>query len=129
MMHIFIHCDRIIKKILKERFHMPALVLKSIDSKKALTISENLIDELQELIQCPRDYFSIEVSQSSFIMDGEFVDSLPMVDVIWFDRGQEIQDKVAEVINKYINSIGYKNLDIIFHVLEKNKYYENGKHF
>lgn len=30
---------------------MPALKLKAIDAKKALTISKVLIDELQELIQ------------------------------------------------------------------------------
>lgn len=47
---------------------MPTLRLKSIDAKKTITISKDLIDELQELIQCPRGYFSIEVAQSSFII-------------------------------------------------------------
>ncbi len=108
---------------------MPALKLKAIDAKKALTISKNLIDELQELIQCPRAYFSIEVTQSKFIMDGKFVGGLPTIDVFWFDRGQDVQDKAAKIITKHINSIGYKNVDIIFHVLDKMKYYENGEHF
>ncbi|MFA9424059.1 MAG: DUF1904 family protein [Sedimentibacter sp.] len=108
---------------------MPVLKLKSIDPKKALTISENLIDELQEIIQCPRDYFNIEIPQSSFIMDGSFVEGPPMVDIIWFDRGQAVQDKVAKVITKYVNSIGYLSVDVIFHVLEKSRYYENGEHF
>lgn len=108
---------------------MPALRLKSIDSNKALKISKDLIDELQEIIQCPRDYFSIEVVQSLFIMDGEFVEGLPVIDVFWFDRGQEIQDKVAKIITKHINSIGYDSVDVIFNVLEKSRYYENGEHF
>lgn len=108
---------------------MPALKLKSIDAKKALTISKELIDELQELIQCPRDYFSIEAVQSKFIMDGKFVGGPPTVDVFWFDRGQEVQDKVAEIITRHINSIGYKSIDVIFYNLEEKRYYENGKHF
>ena len=108
---------------------MPALKLKSIDAKKALTISKNLIDELQELIQCPRNYFSIESTQSLFIVDGEFTEGPPVVEVSWFDRGQEIQDKSAKIITKYVNSIGYENVDVIFHVLEGNRYYENGVHF
>ena len=108
---------------------MPALRLKSIDSNKTLKISKDLIDELQEIIQCPRDYFSIEVVQSLFIMDGEFVEGLPVIDVFWFDRGQEIQDKVAKIITKHINSIGYESVDVIFNVLEKSRYYENGEHF
>lgn len=108
---------------------MPALRLKAIDGNKALTISKQLIDELQELIQCPRDYFSIELVQSKFIMDGKFVGGPQMVDVLWFDRGQDIQDKAAKIITKYINSIGYKNVDVVFYPLEHSKYYENGEHF
>ncbi|HCX62259.1 DUF1904 family protein [Sedimentibacter sp.] len=108
---------------------MPALRLKAIDGKKALTISRQLIDELQELIQCPRDYFSIELVQSKFIMDGKFVGGPQMVDVLWFDRGQDVQDKAAKIITKHISTIGYKNVDVIFHSLEHSKYYENGEHF
>lgn len=108
---------------------MPALKLKSIEAKKAITISKDLIDELQELIKCPRSYFSIEVDQSSFIMDGKFVEGPPTVDVLWFDRDQEIQDKSAKLITKYINLIGYASVDVIFHTIEENRYYENGEHF
>lgn len=108
---------------------MPALKFNSIDGKRALTISNELIDELQELIQCPRDYFSIEVIQSKFIMDGKFVGGPQTVDVLWFDRGQDIQDKAAKIITKHISAIGYKNVDVIFHPLDHSKYYENGEHF
>lgn len=108
---------------------MPVLKLKAVNEKKALAISKELIDELQELIQCPRDYFSIEVTQSKFVMDGKFVGGSPMVDVFWFDRGQEVQDKAAKIITKYIQSVGYKSVDVIFHNLDKMKYYENGEHF
>lgn len=108
---------------------MPALRLKSIDYKRVLANSKTLIDELKKLIQCPRDYFSIEVAPSSFIKDGEFVDGPPEVEVFWFDRGQEVQDKSAKIITKYINSIGYESVDVIFHTLEESRYYENGEHF
>lgn len=107
---------------------MPALKLKSIDPKKAITISKILIDELQETIKCPRDYFTIELIQSKFIIDGGYVEGPQVVEISWFDRGQETQDKVAKIITKHINSIGYENVDIIFHILEKSRYYENGEH-
>lgn len=108
---------------------MPVLRVKAVNENKVLDFSKGLIDELQELIECPRDYFSIEVTQSKFIMDGKFVDGLPMVEVLWFDRGQEVQDKAAKIITKHINSAGYMNVDVIFHSLEHKKYYENGEHF
>lgn len=116
-------------KLRKEVTYMPVLRLKSIEDKKACAVSKALIDELQELLKCPRDYFSIELVQSKFIEDGEFVNGPPMVEISWFDRGQELQDTVAKIITKYINSVGYKDVDVIFHHLEKSRYYENGEHF
>lgn len=108
---------------------MPMLKFKGIKVEDVCTISKELIDELKELIGCPRDYFSLEVVKSIYVRDGEIVDGPSVVEVAWFDRGQEIQDKVAKVITKYIKSIGYSELDVIFHVLEENRYYENGEHF
>jgi hypothetical protein len=108
---------------------MPALRFRAIDMNKALTMSKLMIDDLQELIQCPREYFSIEVVNSSFIMDEKIVEGLPVVEVSWFDRGHDIQDKAAMIITKYISQLGYKNVDVIFQALEKSRYYENGEHF
>ncbi|GIM27609.1 hypothetical protein CPJCM30710_02750 [Clostridium polyendosporum] len=108
---------------------MPILRLRAIEPKKICTISTELIDELQQLIKCPRESFTLEVVQSLFIKDGEFVDGNPLVEISWFDRGQEIQDKTALIVTKYVNSMGYKDVDVIFKALDKNKYYENGKHF
>lgn len=108
---------------------MPALKFKAIDSKAVCNISKPLVDELQVAIQCPRDYFTIEIVQSTYIFDGELVEGPSVVEVSWFDRGQEVQDKVARIITKYVNSIGYKNLDVIFNKLQESNYYENGEHF
>lgn len=108
---------------------MPALKFKSIEGKKLITISKVLIDELEGLLKCPRSYFTLEVIESRFIQDGSYVEGNPMIEVAWFDRGQEIQDEAAEIITRNINSIGYKDVDIIFTMLDKSKYYENGVHF
>lgn len=108
---------------------MPALKIKSIEDTKVCEISKALIDDLEELLQCPRDYFSIELVQSKFVADGEYVTGPPMVEVAWFDRGQEVQDTAAKIITKHINSIGYTSVDVIFHHLEESRYYENGEHF
>ena len=108
---------------------MPMLKFKAIEAEDVITISKKLIDELQELIQCPRDYFSLSVDRSVYIKDGEIVKGDPVVEVSWFDRGQEVQDKAAKIITKYVNSVEYPNVDIIFFVLDESKYYENGEHF
>lgn len=108
---------------------MPALIFKGIQGKKLITISKVLVDELEEVIKCPRDYFSLEVVETKFIKDGCYVEGSPMVEVSWFHRGQEIQDKTAKIITKNINDIGYKCVDVVFRTLEEKNYYENGEHF
>jgi Domain of unknown function (DUF1904) len=112
-----------------ECYIMPILRLKGMKVENTCKISKELIDELQELIQCPRDYFSLAVDQSVYVFDGEIVEGPAMVEVAWFDRGQEVQDKAAKIITKYVNSAGYSNVDVIFLSLEETKYYENGEHF
>lgn len=108
---------------------MPQLKIKGVEGKEICLISKELIDELQELLECPRNYFVIECINSSFVMDGDFVMAYPIIEVAWFDRGQELQDKAAKIITKHIIGLGYKDVDIIFTVLQEKSYYENGEHF
>jgi hypothetical protein len=53
------------------------------------------------------------------------------VEVLWFDRGQEVKDKVAVVITEQIRSALGKELDVavIFIALEPASYYDNGSHY
>lgn len=108
---------------------MPQIKIRGIETEKICSISTELIDELQNIIDCPRDYFTIEVIHSTFIMDGSLIDGYPFVEFAWFDRGQDIQDKVAKCITKFIHNIGYSSVDLFFTVFDKHKYYENGEHF
>lgn len=108
---------------------MPILKLNAIEVNSACQISKALIDELQALLQCPREYFSLEIIRSEFVKDGEIVSGSPVVEVYWFDRGQVVQDQAAKIITKHIHAVGYNTVDVIFIALQENKYYENGKHF
>ncbi|RKD22374.1 protein of unknown function [Caminicella sporogenes DSM 14501] len=108
---------------------MPQLKIRGIEAEKIKRISKELIDELTEVVGCPRDYFTIECFNTTSIFDGEIVQTYPFIEVAWFDRGQEVQDKVAKIITKYIHSLNIESLDIAFTVFNKNSYYENGEHF
>ena len=108
---------------------MPQLKVRGVELIRLSDISKPLIDELEELLKCPRNYFTIECINSTFIMIAEQAINYPIVEIDWFDRGQEIQDKVAKIITNYIHKAGYKSVDIIFTILIEKNYYENGKHF
>ncbi len=108
---------------------MPQLKIRGIGPDKIKDISKDLVDELTEIVGCPRDYFTLECINTTSIYDGEVVNTYPFIEVAWFDRGQEVRDKVAKVITRYVNEQGVKDLDIAFTVFKENSYYENGEHF
>jgi hypothetical protein len=108
---------------------MPQLKIRGIETKKICNISTDLIDELEKIVNCHRDYFTIECITSTFIKNGKVFEGYPFVEVVWFDRGQETQDRVAKSITKFIHNSGYENIDVFFTTLQENLYYENGEHF
>lgn len=108
---------------------MPQLKIRGIEADKIKEVSKELVDELAEIVGCPRDYFTIECINTTSIFDGEIVKAYPFIEIVWFDRGQETQDNVARVITRYVNKIGIKDLDMAFTVFKESRYYENGEHF
>ncbi|MGL4344817.1 MAG: DUF1904 family protein [Cellulosilyticaceae bacterium] len=107
---------------------MPMLRIRGIEELEVKVASTMLIDELAEIVGCPRDYFTIEMMRSHFVMDGQIVDAPAMIEVAWFDRGQAVRDQVAACITKHLK--GQKAyLEVYFVTLQENAYYENGVHF
>lgn len=107
---------------------MPMIKVKGISKDEVLKESTELIDRLVEVIECPRDYFTIELIENLFIFDGKEVEAPSIIEVAWFNRGQEVQDKVAKIITEHFKK-DRACLDVIFMDLETESYYENGVHF
>lgn len=109
---------------------MPQLKLRGIKAEKISPVSKEMIDGLQALLECPRNYFSIECQNATYVIDGEISEEgYPIVEIWWFDRGQEVQDKAAKIVTDYVHKAGYADVDIIFIQLAEKDYYENGEHF
>jgi hypothetical protein len=106
---------------------MPQFLIKGMKMEDVQKISTQMVNELEEIIGCPRDYFRVEYVDSTLIRDGAVVNGCALVQVNWFDRGPEVQDKVAVSITQHIQNAGYEQVEIFFIILERNKYYENGK--
>jgi len=109
--------------------NMPIIKIKAIPQDHVRKISKTMVDDLQKCTQIPREHFTLELPTSIYILDGQVVDGPPMIEVFWFDRGQELQDQVAEILTRHIQSAGYADVDVIFTTLDRNRYYENGEHF
>ena len=108
---------------------MPILKFNAIKANDVKLFSRDLVDELQRITGSPREYFTLEVISSVYIADGTEAEGPPIVEVGWFDRGQELQDMAAKAITRHVQSAGYQNVDVIFTIFRGDAYYENGQHF
>lgn len=107
---------------------MPMLRIRGIQMPKIKQVSRDLVNDLAMIVGCPKDYFTLECMHTTFILEGKEVEPPAIIEVVWFDRGQEVQDKVAECITKYFGA-GISCLEVYFVPLKESSYYENGQHF
>lgn len=107
---------------------MPMLKFRGISKEEVINKSKQLVDELAECIECPRDYFTLEIIDSKYVFDGEYVEQPSIIEVAWFHRGQEVQDKVAKIITEFFKG-NREYLEVFFIKLKEESYYENGEHF
>ncbi|WP_210396680.1 DUF1904 domain-containing protein [Motiliproteus sediminis] len=108
---------------------MPQLRFRGVEVDTVETISTALVDELQRLLDCPRDDLTLEVVSSVYVADGQRVAGYPFIEVLWFDRGQALQDLTAMAITRHLQAAGVTASDIFFTPLKGCNYYENGTHF
>ncbi len=105
---------------------MPFLRFRAMDAQKVAKQSKPLVEELSEVLGTPSEYFTLEVIASTFVKDGAIVEGFPIVEVTWFDRGAEKQQLTANIITKHVAEMGYPEVDTVFMLIERSKYYENG---
>lgn len=103
---------------------MPQIIMKNIDQEILESISEKLIEDLAVITGSPSDSFTVELSQNISITQ-----AYCFVDVYWFNRPDDIQDKVAQCITQTLLGRGVLEFDLCFHELVERKYYYNGKHY
>lgn len=108
---------------------MPQLIFTGVKIEEVKDISTQLVDTLAEIADAPRDYFTLETNERPFVFDGEIIKINPVIQVLWFDRGQTVKDEMASVIDQALRNKGYQHIEIIFEALNKESYYENAVHY
>lgn len=106
---------------------MPQLLFKGVSLEQIKTISKPLVEELAEICECGTDNFTLELIHSTFIFDGDEVPTYPFIEVKWFERGQEVRDKFAKTVTKYVLSSGVTEVEVAFTVFAENAYYIDGE--
>lgn len=107
---------------------MPRIRTTGIPTETLLALRGPLFTELETLLQVPRAYLVLLSSGDTPLPEpGEEV--VPFVEVAWFDRGLEVQDRVAEALTRHLKEAGCAAPDVVFLKLERRAYYEDGQHF
>lgn len=108
---------------------MPQVRIKGITPENVKLISKEIADTISTLTGCPREHVDIDVMLVRTLRDSLEVETSPFIEIYWFDRGQEVTDKVAKALTQIIQNLNIKSVDIAFFILQRNLYYENGEHF
>jgi hypothetical protein len=110
-----------------EGIQLPHLVIRGISIEEMKRISKPLVGELAETCECGKDNFTFEVLHSTFVFDGEEIPTFPLIEVKWFERGQETRDRFAQSITKHIMSTGVGEVEVVFIPFSESAYYINGE--
>lgn len=107
---------------------MPFFRFYATDRMKLAEVSERLTDRIQAVIGCPREHIVLEWIHAERVCKGRFVsDGWPYVEVSWFKRPLEVQERVARIVSATLREAGYPDSDVYFHILDASDYYENGE--
>ena len=110
---------------------MPHLRFRGIERDPVARLSGSLIQKLSALTGAPAAHFTIERVATEFIIAGETVAGYPFVELMWFDRGQEVQDGDARLITEAVKAELGPDQDVAVVVLPltRTAYYDNGQQY
>ncbi len=83
---------------------MPHLRFRAVEPQAVQALSKPLTDELQPLMDCPREDFTFEYIYSTFFSEGEVSAAYPFVEVLYGSiavkkRRTRLQ---KQLLNKYV---------------------------
>lgn len=110
---------------------MPRFVFKNMEKDSVKILSEEIGGKLASIIDCPHDWLTFEHIENTIFLSGEDITNQSIfIEISWFKRDQETQDKVAKTLYNYLDKNTYKKeITIIFNELLKENYYESGEHY
>ena len=110
---------------------MPHLRFRGIEREPLARLGGELVEKLSALTGAPVAHFTLELVQTEFIIAPEAPKGYPFVELLWFDRGQQVQDAAAQLITQVVQAHVGASQDVAMVVfpLTRTAYYDNGKHY
>ena len=103
---------------------MPQLIFKGVKKEEVCQLSEELANNLSKISDTPIDYFTFEVPSTTYFSQGKEFEMYPLIEVIQFDRGVDVESTMAKEIATKVKECGYNECEVYFTHIEKKDYYE-----
>ena len=108
---------------------MPQIIVKGISEVQCADLSVKAAPKLAEICGCPADWCVFDLIPSKFFNESGATSHYPVVQVWWFKRTEDVQDKVAKLLHSQFEEMGFADNQISFHLFKESDYYENGESF
>lgn len=110
---------------------MPHLRVRGLSFDELESVADILIESMAEITDTPNSHFTLEYQPTTYLVMGGASPAYPFFDILWFDRGDEIKQKVASMIEELFRPLvdSGQDITVLFHDIKGKDYYENGEHF
>ena len=101
---------------------MPYIKIVNLNKEQVNVFSKNVKNNIAEIVGIPESRFH-------FFHCGELLleEYLVLIEILWYPRDESKMEKVAGLINSEIKKLGDYDAHVIFHEINSNKHYINGK--
>lgn len=103
---------------------MPQLIFKGVKRDHVKELSATLVGELSKISSTPEEWFTFECVENPYFSKGKEFAMYPLIEIIQFDRGLEVEEKIAKYIGAEVKKLGYETCELYFIDVFKNRYYE-----
>ncbi len=109
---------------------MPHIRICALTEETVQKLSLELPQALAQILQTSVENFTVEKLQTQFYKDGQPSEGDPMIEIHWFDRGQELKNICATQITALVRRHSTAEyIAVVFIAIPKESYFENGEHF
>jgi len=107
---------------------MPQLTIRGIEKDILAKGTHQLVPKLAVAMQADEEDFTVDALSVESYYKGKSIATFPFIQVGWFDRGQDVQDACAKLIDEEFKALGVDALEIVFVAFERRCYYADGQH-
>ena len=110
---------------------MPHLRFRAVSVDTLQQISTPLLADLCALTGGKPEFVTLECVDSIRVRDGQIETGFPFVELVWFERPQEVQDAAAALITRHLKAVLGEQAYVVVQVLPivKSHYYSDGQHY